>query len=265
MSAPFDKVSFLAASRNRVDILEAVSAKPLTRADIQRATDTTRATLGRILADLLDRDLICREGTYYEATPLGSFLVRAFNSLVETVDAVERFGPLLKWFPVDDITFELGCLRDARITRPSRRDALKPVNRSLSLLNEASEIRLIAAQHAAPAVEAIWEAIVVEERATLELVISEAVVETILSGDPDRIWFREMVKSEQAEIFRTTRTPGYNVGTLDGIVTFGISDDQGAPQGLIETDEPTVRSWFTDFFRTVKCEATPVSIDGLPD
>ena len=266
MSDPSDLVSFLAASRNRVDILEAVSAKPLTRADIQRTTDSTRATLGRSLADLNDRDLVRQDGTYYEATPQGAFLVRDFQSLVESVHTVEHLGPLLEWFPVDDVSFELGRLRDAKITRPSKQDALQPVTRSLNLLHEAAHISMVAGQYAPPALEATWDATVVQEHQALELVLTDAVIQTIVAtGDPDRSWFRELVSSERSDVYTTSWTLGYNVGVIDDVVFFALSDDHGAPQALIETEDPAVQEWFATFFRNYVQDATEITVDDLSE
>lgn len=114
MPDSFETVAFLATSENRVRLLAAVAENSRTRADLQEETGIARATLGRILSDLRDRGWIRQDGTYYEATPEGARPITEFESLLDTVATLDDLGDLVQWFPVKDVSFDLGRLRDAR-------------------------------------------------------------------------------------------------------------------------------------------------------
>lgn len=265
MTDPFETVAFLANSENRVHLLAAVAEKPHTRADLQEETDIARATLGRILADLQDRGWVRQDGNHYEATPEGAYLVTEFESLVDTVAALDELGDLVQWFPIQNVSFDFGRLRHAKVTRPSKQDALKPITRSLELIGSARYVRLVAGQHAPPALKALRDAIVEEERLTLEFIVTEEIVETIFGASPDREFFRDLVASDRVELYRTSIPHEFNYVANDDTILFTLSDEHGAPQALVETDDPIIREWFESFFETTRQDATRLTLDDFPE
>lgn len=262
MSDPLGIVVFLAGSPNRVRVLEALADEPRTGPELREATGVNRATLGRVLRECEARGWVERDRGRYTVTPECRHLLAAFSSMIDTVAAVDRLGELVRWFPFEDVGFELGALRDANVVRPDRADAIRPVTHSVSLVEWAEEIRVIASQHALPALEAFHEG-VEAGRLRLDLLGSDEVMASIRGSDPDADVARALVASDRARLYRAGSLPPYNLADNDGTIVFALGDERGAPQGLVTSTHPAVREWFDERFEAVRAEATELSVEDF--
>lgn len=263
MDEPLDRIAFLVNSKNRVRVLQTVATAPQTRAELAAETKVARATLGRILGDLEDRAWLERRRDEYVATPTGAQLAQAVQSVTETVETLDRLDDQVQWFPFEDVSFDLGALHEATIVRADETDTFRPLTRSLEHIRRAERVRLLASQHAPPALEALWRATVVEQRLTLELIVAASVIDRLLESETDGERVREMLASERATIYRAPSLPAYNCVDNDGTIIFALRDDDGSPQALVESDAPAVRTWFEGFFERHRAEATRVTGDDL--
>lgn len=263
MDEPIDRVAFLANSANRVRVLRTLATGPHTRAELAAETDVARATLGRVLTDLTDRGWIERQRDEYLATPQGAQLVRAVQSLTDTVETLDRLGDQVRWFPFEDVSFGIDELHDATVVRPDETDVFRPLTRSLEHIGQAETVRIVASRHAPPALEALWRATVREGRLSLEMIVSPPVLDAMLGSETDGERLREMLASERATVWRAPSLPGYNCVDNDGTIIFALRDDTGAPQALVESDAPAVREWFGAFFERHRAAATRLTGDDL--
>jgi predicted transcriptional regulator len=264
MGQSLEVLAFLANSENRVSVLQTLATAPHTRAELAAETDVARATLSRILSDLEARELIEQHRDGYAATPRGAHLMGAVRSLIATIDALDRLDDLVRWFPAEDLGLDVGRLHDATVVRPDATDNVRPLTRSLEHIQQAERVRLVASQHAPPALEALWRATVVEARLTLEMIAEPAVLDAVFDSDTEGERMRELVASDGVTLYCKTSLPACNCVDNDGTIIFALRDHNGAPQALVESDAPGVREWFDAFFTRTRAEATLVPGDDLP-
>jgi predicted transcriptional regulator len=257
-------VAFLANSENRARVLLTLAEEPRGRAALRAETGTTRATLARVLGELDERGLIRQEAETYALTPAGRALVEAFRPLVRTAAALDTLGDLAAWFPFDDVGFDVRHLHDARVVRPTKADAIRPVNRSLELIDGADRIRVVASQHAPPALAAFREG-VDAGRLQLDMVVTREVLEAFTRSERDTDHLRRLVDSSRASVAVTDAPLDYNAAANDDTIVLTVSDDGGAPQVIIETDAPAVADWFDGFFERHRAAATPVTPADVDD
>lgn len=260
MTSPFDHVAFLARSENRLQVLEAAATDAMTRQELSDATGVPRATLGRILTDLTDREWIEQEQARYRATPQGACLAREFRSLLDTVETLTQFGELIQWFPTETVDFSIGRLHNARITRPTPSDSIAPVRRATAMLTEPDEIRGLTSVVAPDAVRTSHEA-VVEHGQRFEVVFTGDVIDFVLSEPDLADPFRELVSAETATGYRYDSTPPirHNIWISDRTASIGLSDDAGAPRAFIETEDRAVREWVDSTIEAHRQEAVELS------
>lgn len=264
MSDGLATVAFLATSENRVRVLTVLADQPRERADLRAETATTRATLARVLNELEERGLVRKDAKTYEATPAGRTLIEAFETAVETAAGLETLGDLVAWFPFDDVDFDVRHLHDARVVRPTKTDAIRPISRSLELIDEAERVRVVASQHAPPALEAFREG-VDAGRLHLDAVVTREVFEACKQSPRDIDHLRALLASPRAEFAVTNVALGHNAAANDDTIVLTVSDDSGAPQAIIETEAPAVVDWFDGFFDHHREAATPITTADLDD
>lgn len=259
-----ETVAFLASSENRVRVLSALTDQPRDRADLREETGTTRATLGRVLGELEDRGLVRRQGSTYEASPAGRALWTAFHPAVETATALDTLGDVATWFPFDDVGFAPRHLHDARVVRPTKTDAIRPINRSLDLIGAADHIRLVASHHAPPALEAFAER-VETDGLRMDAVMTREALDLIGASENDTRNLRTVVESPTVTAAVTDVHVPYNVAANDDTIVITVSDDSGAPQAIVESEASAVTEWFDEFFEDHCERATPITVDDLAD
>jgi predicted transcriptional regulator len=257
-------VAFLANSENRVRVLTALAESPRERPDLRAETGTTRATLARILGELEDRGLAHRQGGTHAATPAGRELVEAFRPLAQTAAALDALGEFAPRFPFDDVGFDARHLHDARLVRPTKADATRPMNRSLDLVGDAEQIRLVSGHHVPPVLNSIAERIAAG-RLQFDAVLARDVLATVRSSDRDTDALRRLVESSHAAVAVTETDVPYNAAANDDTIVITVSDDNGVPQAMIETESPAVADWFDEFFARHRAAATPLTAADLDD
>lgn len=242
MNTALDEIEFLARSPNRIRVLDALTAEPIERYDIEDATGVSRATLGRILDDFEERGWVTREGRQYETTHVGNYVAREFTGLVERFEPVPALNQVGQWFPQEGFGFDLGCLTGVEIIRSSKSDALAPTTHIAKRLRTADRARVITYSVLPDVMEVCWRGTV---NGSLEF---ESVLDRGALGsfgtDPELVnQAQEMFESGQAEIFWYEGTIPSTVFIIDDVVLLCLSGGEGAPHAVIETDNETVRSW----------------------
>jgi predicted transcriptional regulator len=256
MRPSFELVSFVARSESRVDVLLALAAGPRTRPDLQAETGVPRAALSRILADLRERDLASRNGHHYRVTPLGDRLAADLESLFESVESSRALQRLAEWLPLEEPAVDFDRLASATVTLPTPIDPMSPVKRAAAVVEEAEHVRTFcySVVHA-PILAALRG--VSRKGQRLEDVTAAGVFE-VVAADPDLAGTAmELFDSGNVELYV------YDEGiepqlVADRTTMFLVADEEGAIQGLVESEDERIRSWAAGRFESLKREAEPL-------
>lgn len=262
MDTALDDVTFLALSENRIALLEILSdERTRTRDELMAATDVSRPTLARILDDLEARAWITQHGQNARITSLGAWVHEEFTALLGMMDTARQLRDVAGWLSTETLAFDLSRLTDATITLPSQSDPLAPMRRAGELERTATRSRVLTHALPTPCLDAHWEAITSGTH-RFEAVVTPSVVETM--AEPAHVArFEDILTADQAAVFVYDDTIPDVVGINDGVVYFGVDDEQGAPLALIETDDETILAWAEETFESYRREASPLTPDGF--
>lgn len=268
LDPPLDDVAFLARSNNRVDVLEALDERDLTRRELHDATGISQPTLGRVLDGFEERGWATNGGNgnggRYRLTPLGCLLAEEFGSLLDVVGTIQTLQELAPWLPLDEMDFELRALSDARITTPKPTDATAHFRREAEVLAHTERLRFLCNQ-AQPETVARYRDWVVEEGGHMEAVITADAVDAALAHPVMGRQLRGMLASGRATVHRYDGDVAFMAGMLDDTATIVPLDDSGVPCAFVESDDDAVRAWVTDTLESYREEATPLSVDAAPE
>lgn len=257
MATPLDAVDFLARSENRVRALATLATRPHDRSDLVEAVGVSRVTAQRILDDFVRYGwaIVTVEDRTYRATPTGSLVSEAFETLLDTIDTTQRLSAVVPWLP-PDFDVDLRRLTDAEIILPVQSDPIAPVRRSTELMGDAESVRGLGAGIAPDALRVNRDC-VVDGGQLFEVVFSGGVLDVISSDARMSEWLGEMLDAG-ASVYRHEDV-GLLVGEFDGtVVGLGIGDESGVPRGWLESRDPAVLDWFASTFERYRAEAEPI-------
>ncbi|MFW6448575.1 MAG: helix-turn-helix transcriptional regulator, partial [Halobacteriota archaeon] len=141
MSSPIDDIAYIARSDHRAPTLIALSVRSRSRSELWEMAGVSASTIRRTLREFEDRGWITREGYQYEATQLGRFVATAFADLIDRVETEQQLRTVWSYLPDEDSGFSIDFCTDATVTVADADDPYRPINRFLSLLEEASQFR----------------------------------------------------------------------------------------------------------------------------
>lgn len=261
-TAALDDITFLARSTSRVRVLETLASGPHDRTELQAATGIPRATVGRIVTEFEARGWVKHDGRHYTTSPLGAFLVTEFRSLVGGVKTMQKLRSVIEWLPTDEFDFSLERFADADITLAGPSDVIAPVRRGVGLFETADQVRVLGSRFVRESIQNIWRETVYGNQ-TAEVVVTADIVEAVVA-DPDAPrWFEELVAAENASVYYYDGTAPYVVAIVDDIAWIGLIDEDGAPQGLLETTDEAFYSWAEATIDTYRREAEPLDPAAL--
>ena len=257
MRPSFELVSFLARAESRVDALLTLAAGPRTRPELEDETGIPRATLSRVLADFRDRDLVSKDGHRYRVTPLGGLLAVELESLFESVESTRALQTLSGWLPLENLGVDFERLASAEVTLPTPVDPMAPVKRAASVVEGSDRVRTFcySVVHA-PILAALRG--VTGRGQRLEGVIAAGVLD-VVAADPDLAErARELFESGSVDLYLHDGGIEPQLIIADRTTMFLVTDEEGAIQGLVETDDKAVLPWAEELFESLRAEAEPV-------
>ena len=262
MSAAFEEIAHLAGSENRVRVLRTLAEGPATRQELQDDLAVSQSTASRILADFEDRGWIRRDGGTYEATPLGSIVVRAFTRLVRTMETKDELGDVLEWLPLEGEGLDVADFADATVVLPTPTDLFTTIRYVTEGLEAAAEVRGFASTMAREAFEANWRAVSAGTQ-RFAMVVTPDILDAILDDPGMEAHLADLVRSERADLYVYDGEIPYTVTLVDGTVRIGTVDEEGAPRALVETEDDRVREWFEARYEAYVGDAREVTPDDL--
>lgn len=258
MNSPLDTIEYLARSEHRVEVLGSICTAPRTREEIRDTADASRVTVGRIIADLEERDWIVRTGRRYEATPRGAFVAAEFIRLMRNLETFEALPPVSEWFPDDEPAFDLCLLDDATVVTADEGDLIAPIRRGLELIERSDHLRAVANGASREFIEATREA--VDTGSTHTILVPPETVDA-MRADPDlRAGVRKMLDTGNATLLRYDgdgELPVVQIG--DGTVALCSGDHRA----MVETGDGEVRDWAEGYLDSLLADATPISAEHI--
>ncbi|WP_416838901.1 helix-turn-helix transcriptional regulator [Haloferax sp. DFSO52] len=242
---PLDDVEFLARSPHRVEVLQTLMSGPWSRPDLHDETGISQPTLGRVLGSLQERNWVEQTGRTYALTALGELVAEEFTDLLDTVETVQRLGKVISLLPTEQMDFDVRLFGDATVTTPTTGDAFRHVRRVEDLVYDADHLRLLSTTVAPGSPEDHLERIE-------KFLAGDQVVESVLTintldqsfADPEIAdIFAEVMSFDRVRLYLYEGTIPQMVGVADGVAFLVPFDDQGIPAAVIETTNPTIRSW----------------------
>ncbi len=260
------EIEFLARSPHRVGVLDALADGPRDRRELRTLTGASPPTMSRVLADFEERRWLARDGSTYELTALGEFVADRFASLREAMATERRLRDVWKWLPREMEGFSVDLFADAVVTTPGPGYPSRPVERIAGLLGDADSMRGFGATMVKSAnLEAACRSVL--DGLDLEFVYEPAVLEAVVSWNPDRV--AEAMACENCAAFVHDSLPDGDrcgVDVYDDRVAICCHDGAtGALQAVVDTDAEAAVAWAESVYERVRREARPLeAVEGLP-
>lgn len=248
-----EDIVYLARSRNRIEILEALAAGPRTSRDVETATGASRSTLERILTELQERGWAERthDGTY-EATAAGEFAVTEFMPIVRSMKTIRNLGEAVSWLPTDELTIGLHHFDGATVHGPEPNSPTAPATYMTELLSGASEFHCLVCIAPPLAFEQAMCDRVVDGDLTTEHVITRGELDYVRE-QAERLRRWRAYLAAGAKVYCYDGEIPCNLFVLDKTVLIGAS--RPATCAFIESENEAVRSWAHGLIKSYGVEA----------
>ena len=264
MDDAISELRFLAASANRVRVLEALADGATTRREVEEETGVARSTAARAIDEAKSRDWVDSEGSEYWTTPQGEARLSALRAYLETTEGMQHLGEAIRWLPDPVRSLDFRHFRDAELTYPTPDNPAEPFERGLAVLDAADEYRSLTQNSFRRYMSVVRERVVSGDL-DFEGVVASAFVET-LRADTDRasVWHdlanRVLVYDGEVPV---------NLQIVDGTVVLWLcgvdhDGDDVVVRGLLESDNPAVVSWARECYEAFRTEAAPLESTELP-
>lgn len=262
MDTPLEDIRFLADSENRFVALESLISGPRTRSELRSATESSKATISRLLGDFEHHGWITREGNRYALTPLGDYVAATFVDLYDHMKTAHELRDLLPWFPLGELDqeFDLEVLAGASVTAATPENPIAPVARVLEIERESTRMYTLANRFPKACIEARYEA-VVEGNQTCELVLTPGAMESAMAS-PNADKFEDIVAADQSSLYLYNGDIGPG-GIYDGTAYLIVANEEDVNVGLIESDDPSLIERLQKTFDQYREASTPLTVSTL--
>ena len=265
MNSPLDGIAFLARSENRVRVLQTIAEQPQTRQQLREDLSMSRTTLGRVLKDFEERNLIRPTGQGYTTTPAADAILERFVPLLETVEGIQNLDEAIEWLPSPTRSVDFRHFRDAEITTSTPENPAAPFDRGLELIGEADTYRGLTSTAIPSYVQVLHEGMV-QNRLHVEGVIEASFLET-LHNEPERAdpW-SDFAKAEAKWVYEGS-VP-INMHLLEDTVLIWLGEheeDNLEVYGLLESKNPSALSWAESLYEEYRAEADSLDTATLAE
>lgn len=262
MDSSIEDIEFLARSDHRAGVLDALADRPCDRNDLQKATDASSPTIGRILGDFEDRRWITRDGPTYELTPLGEFVAEQFRDLREAMETERKLRDVWRWLPREMEGFSVDLFADAVVSYPGPGYPYQPVERITQLIEETTAMRGFGTTvFKSINNESVCRAVL--DGMDFEYVYSPEILEATIAWNPERV--AQAAACENCTIYLHDDLPDEErcgIGIFDDRIGLCCHDaETGMLEAVIDTDAPEAREWAVSVFERHRADARPISAD----
>jgi len=258
MDSPLDEIAYLARSENRVRVLRTIAEETLTRQQLREDLSVSRTTLGRVVNEFEERDLVRLTERGYTTTQTADAILEKFVPLLETVEGIQNLDEAIEWLPPPTKSVDFRHFRDAEITTSTPENPAAPFDRGLELIGEADTYRGLTSTAIPSYVQVLHEGMV-QNRLNVEGVIEASFLET-LRNDPERAgpWY-DFAEADAISVY--DGSVPINMHLLDDVVLIWLGEhdeDDLEVYGLLESENPSVLSWAESLYEEYRTEADPL-------
>lgn len=250
-----DEIEFFGASRNRIEIISALSEEgPIEKYDLRERFDISRTTLKRNLDELEDRGWIREEpANEYRITLSGQIVEDGLSGFTEAIDDGRTLQPFLRWVDPAEFDLDPAVLAGADVTVAKGANPYAPVNEHVAALGRTGSFRGCLPVVGRDALRTCRDRLG-ETDGPWELVVTPEVLETLRSDSNLNGEFEEIRGQDGLEIYVHEGEMPMFVGLYDEIVQIGVEDDRGVPRALASSADDRVREWAQEFYERCKGE-----------
>ncbi len=263
MESALEAIQFFANSANSVRVFEALANGVTTSSTLAERTGASRSTVARILDEGESRGWIDSEGSEYELTYIGEFMIEKFRTYLRTVEGAQQLGEAMNYLPEPARELDIRHLRDAEITVPTTDWPNARLNRALELYETGDTYRGLTQIGPHVLVQRLADLV---DRGQLEVegVIEAEFIEGVLN-DPERVgpW---QTLADGIWVYEG-RIP-LNMHIIDETVVLWLASvhgDEWDQYGLLETEHPSVMRWAESVYQEYRREAEPLDPAMLPE
>lgn len=241
----------------RSDVLRVLAEDARSKPEIVARTDNARSTVDRAVAELVEAELVARDGGCFRSTAAGEHLLDRFDEFVADANAVLEAREVLDGLE-DGERLPPAVLRGAEVTVGDPSMPEMPVKRGMELLQDASHVRFCSTVQ-----------LDIYNQVTAELLLEDRItIETIY--DPGR-W--EVVNREYGERYQRTvdtgnvaayvadSLPSYTLAILerpDGPTVVVATHAEYGVRGAVLNDSPAAVAWAEERFAALRADAEQV-------
>jgi predicted transcriptional regulator len=250
------ELEFLAASPNRLGLLDALSAGPMTSETLGDSLDLPRSTLQRNLSALAERGYVTHQPTanQYEITTSGQLARRALADALSTVTAATDLAPFLEQFPVE-LPVEPETLADCEVILATTDDPYDPVSTVKRAIGVAGEGRGFF-----PTVNPVYlESVRKYDSGEVPLeVITTPAAYDALSTNYGSLLDR-LTAVESVELYESREVPGYALVFAGETLLLGAFDDHMRMQSVLRAPQDSpLCEWAQQQYAELEDTATPL-------
>ena len=263
MESTLDAIQVFANSANSVRVFEALADGAMTSSGLAEQTGASRSTVARILDEGESRGWIESEGSLYELTYMGEFMIEEFRTYLRTVEGTQQLGEAINYLPEPARELNIRHLREAAVTVPTTDRPDARLNRALELYETGDMYRGLTQIGPHVIVQTLADLV---ERGQLEVegVIEAKFIEDILN-DPERAspWH---TLADRVWVY-DGRIP-LNMHIIDETVVLwlaSVDGDEWEQYGLLESEHPAVVTWAESVYQEYRREAEPLDPALLPE
>lgn len=253
-------VEFLCQSENRVAVLRALAdGGRQDRYALEECVDATRRTILRTVNALAERGFVEETDEGIGLTALGRHVVTHYERLIDELALEPDVEGFLAAVPADAIDVDLERLRTGEVTAAAPGSPFAPLDRSLELRADASEIRELAPGIERRSVEQLAERVTEDDDLTVEIVVTEDVLAAVDDGAPYGDAHETVLAADAVDMAVHPGPFEVAVGIADEVVFLVAENGDGQPSAILESDDPVVRQWATAVVDRYRDEARPLA------
>lgn len=185
--SPDERIRFLAASENRVQLLSTLDDGPVRPSRLVDELSMSRSAIQRNLRAFLERGWATRAEEGYVSTFGGRLLLYRYRELAETVEFVEEYGEYLDTLAEAGLPLTPEDLETVTITTATRNDPHAPLRRYAT---RVADLRARTFQGIAPVVSPVFNRAhgeVLSETVDAELIVDEDTLSASRSAYPEAL------------------------------------------------------------------------------
>lgn len=168
---------------------------------------------------------------------------------------------MLPGCPTEEVTFDLTCLRDADVVRPTESDTERPLRRVAALVAAGDRLRVMADHISSGLIDGIWRA-VVRSGAEFEAVITTGGLDTIRAASVLAARFRDLLETAETTVFVSNEVARCVI-VVDDTVGIVHADPEDRFRAVILFATERVREWASATVRTYRDGSEPLNPDAF--